>query len=157
MSAFTKPAQLPIGVGVEGFCCNDPIMDKWAAKHSSSARKRGTAVVYVSYCDDVVAGFYTLSAHSVSRADVNGGWLVRNTPEQVPAVLLGMLGVDRRFKGSGLGASLLRDAIENSQKIAALAGARALVVDPSSEAAAAFYSHFGFTPLAGTNRMAVRL
>ena len=157
MSGFTCPVQLPVGVGIEGFTCGDAIVDDWAAHHSASARKRGSAVVYASYCGDVVAGFYTLSAHSVTRASVSGGWFARNAPEQVPAVLLGMLGVDERFKGHGLGASLLRDAIQNAMKVASLAGARALVVDPTGPDAAAFYEHFGFMRLPGTSRMALRL
>lgn len=157
MSRFAKPVQLPVGVGVEGFHCGDEVVDNWAAKHSESARKRGTAVIYASYCNDEVAGFYTLSAHSVNRAEVSGGWFARNAPAQVPAVLLGMLGVDDRYKACGLGSSLLKDAIENSMKIAALAGAKALVVDPSSESAASFYARFGFSTLPGTSRMALRL
>lgn len=157
MSGFTAPVQLAPGVGIEGFRCGDELVDGWARIHSASARKRGSAVVYVSYCDGEAAGFYTLSSHSVARADVGGGWFVRNAPEQVPTVLLGMLGVDERFKGRGLGASLLRDAIQNVLKVSAIAGARALIVDPSSESAASFYGRFGFTRLPGTDRMALRL
>ena len=157
MSGFTRPVQLPTGVGIEGFTCGDAIVDDWATHRSASARKRGSAVIYASYCDGVIAGFYTLSAHSVTRASVSGGWFARNAPEQVPAVLLGMLGVDERFKGHGLGASLLRDAIQNAMKIASLAGARALVVDPTGPDAAAFYEHFGFTKLPGTSRMVLKL
>ena len=82
---------------------------------------------------------------------------MRNSPSQVPTVLLGMMGVDEKFKGLGLGASLLKDAIENGLKISALAGARALVVDPVDDEAAAFYAHFGFATLPGTNRMALKL
>lgn len=82
---------------------------------------------------------------------------MRNSPSQVPTVLLGMMGVDEKFKGLGLGASLLKDAIENALKISALAGARALVVDPVDDEAAAFYEHFGCATLPGTNRMALKL
>lgn len=154
---FTKPVQLAEGAGISGFCCGDAIVDAWAERYAATARKRGTAVVYVSYCGSDVAGFYTLSAHSVGRADVAGGWLTRNVPDQVPSVLLGMLGVDERYKGRGLGAHLLRDAIENALKVAELAGAKALIVDPTSDAAAAFYERFGFSRLPGTSRMALRL
>ena len=104
-----------------------------------------------------VAGFYALSAHSVARSEVDGGWLPRNAPEQVPAVLLGLLGVDERFKGMGLGAHLLKDAIENALKIADLAGAKALVVDPTGPAVESFYRRFGFSNLPGTTRMAIKL
>lgn len=157
MTGFTKPRQLPVGVGVKGFCCGAEAVDRWVVEHSASARRRGTAVIYVSYCGDRVAGFCTLSTHSVMRSDVSGGWFVRNSPDQVPAVLLGMMGVDEEFKGQGLGAALLRDAIFNAMKIADLAGAKALIVDPVDGSSRGFYEHFGFTELARTNRMALKL
>ena len=157
MSGFSKPVQLATGTGIEGFSCGDETVDSWVRDHSASARKRGSAVVYVVYHESDMAGFYTLSSHSVSRADVCGGWFARNAPAQVPAVLLGMMGVDERFKGRGLGASLLRDAIQNALKVAAIAGARALIVEPANEDAASFYEHFGFSRLPGTSQMALRL
>lgn len=154
---FSKPVQLPSGIGISDFECGNSLVDEWARNRSASARKRGSAVVYVSYSGGDVAGFYTLSTHSVARDAVSGGWFVRNAPDQVPAVLLGMLGVDLRYKGQGLGASLLKDAIQNAMKVAAIAGARALIVDPVDSDAAAFYEHFGFAHLPGTFRMALKL
>ena len=68
-----------------------------------------------------------------------------------------MLGVDERYQGMGLGAQLLRDAILNSLKVSELAGARALVVDPTGETASAFYRRFGFSDLPGATRMVLRL
>ena len=157
MTGFTRPTQLCEGERIEGFRCGNDVIDQWVAGHAADARKRGTAVVYVSFCGDTVAGFYTLSAHSVTRSDVSGGWFKRNAPEQIPAVLLGMMGVDERYKGCGLGAQLLRDAILNALKIADLAGARALIVDPVDASAARFYERFGFKELPGTHRMALKL
>ena len=157
MSAFTRPVQLPPGDSIEGFRCGSELVDRWAKEYAPSARKHGTAVVYVSYCDGRPAGFYTLSTHSVLRADISGGWFARNAPQQIPAILLGMLGVDEDFQGTGLGAALLRDAILNAIKVANLAGARALLVDPVDNRVRGFYEHFGFRELAGTNRMALKL
>lgn len=151
--AFTRPAQLAPDKDLTGFCCGDDVVDRWADKHAAHAKERGAAVVYATYCGEAVAGFYTLSTHSICRADIAGGWLKRNAPDQIPAVLLGMLGVDERFKGEGLGAMLLRDAIIRSLGVADAVGAKALVVDPSSESAASFYGHFGFKFIPGSNRM----
>ena len=72
-------------------------------------------------------------------------------------ILLGMLGVDERYQGMGLGAQLLRDAILNSLKVSELAGAKALVADPTGETAPAFYRRFGFSDVPGTTRMVLRL
>lgn len=112
--------------------------------YASRARERGTAIVHVTRCGDDIAGFYSLSAHSVARKEVSGGWFRRNAPSQVPAILLGMLGVDERYQGMGLGAQLLRDAILNSLKVSELAGARALVVDPTGRPHRLFIAASGF-------------
>ena len=156
MTRFLKPEPLPKGAGIEGFRSGDEVVDAWVADHSATARSRGTAVIYVSRTTDGdVAGFYTLSTYSVARGSVSGGWLRRNSPEQIPAVLLGMLGVAVEYQG--LGASLLQDAYRNASKIATLAGARALVVDPSSARAEGFYERFGFVFIGKSNRMALKL
>lgn len=142
---FSRPIQYePNESESSDFSCGDKLVDDWFIKHAKHAKSRGTAVVYVSYCDDKLAGFYTLSSHSVVRNSIQGGWLRRNAPEQVPVILLGMMGVDTRYKGCGLGAALLRDAIKKSLEIAQIIGAKALLVDPSSESAESFYAHFGF-------------
>lgn len=154
---FSKPEQLAPGEELRGFHCGDPIVDAWVAAHASRARERGTAIVYVSRCGDDFAGFYLLSTHSIVREEVSGGWFQRNAPSQVPAILLGMLGIDKRYQGLGFGAHLLRDVILNSLKVSEFVGARALVVDPAGENASAFYRRFGFFDLPGTSRMVLRL
>lgn len=58
--------------------------------------------MHVTRCGDDIAGFYSLSAHSVARKEVSGGWFRRNAPSQVLAILLGMLGVYERYQGMGM-------------------------------------------------------
>ena len=79
--------------------------------------------------------------------------LRRNTPEQIPAVVLGMLGVDKCYQGQRLGSSLLRDAILRAQHVSSEIGARALIVDPMDDSAAAFYARYGFQAFPDLNRM----
>ena len=152
---FTKPEQLADGATLAGFHSGLSVVDSWAAGHAHLAKKRGSAVVYVSYTADLslAAGFYTLSTHAVERASVAGGWLKRNVPEQVPAILLGMLGVDERFQGQGLGSALLADAIAKSLTIADPIGTKAMIVDPASESARSFYEAHGFALVPGSQRM----
>lgn len=153
--AFTRPEQLGGDATLEGFQSGLALVDSWAQKHACSAKKRGTAVVYVSYTADrsTPAGFYTLSSHSIERASITGGWLRRNAPDQMPAVLLGMLGVDAKFQGEGLDAALLADAITRSLSIADAIGSKALVVDPANNSAREFYARHGFASIPGTDRM----
>lgn len=96
----------------------------------------------------VIAGYYTLSAAGIPIVDL--------PPEQtkrlprypvLPTALIGRLAVDRRFAGRSLGAALIFDAIQRVAR--ADPAVFALIVDAKNDRAAAFYSHFGFTPFAG--------
>lgn len=153
---FTAPRALREGDSVEGFSCGAPLVDDWLATRAKGARKAGTAVVYVTFCEGELAGFYTLSAQSVVRAETSG-WIARNAPAHIPVILLGMMGVDRRYQGAGLGHDLLLDAVHRAQSVAEQIGARALVVDPLDEGAHKFYERYGFRDMPGTNRMFAKL
>ena len=156
--SFTRPRRIDSGDDLAGFQCGREPLDSWLRHHAVNALNRGTAVTYVTMDEEGrLAGFYSLSANSVGRSDVHGGWLARNTPEQIPVVLLGRLAIDLRHQGEGLGAMLLRDAVARALTASSQIGARALVVDPLDEKAAGFYEHYGFTHLRNTTRMFAKL
>lgn len=154
--AFTRPRILNAHDSVEGFCSGSSLIDGWVAKRARTAHRAGTAVVHATFCQERLAGFYTLSAQSITR-DATSGWIARNSPEQIPVILLGMLGVDKRWQGQGLGHDLLVDAIHRTELAAGQIGARALVVDPLDNSARAFYEHHGFRPIPGSTRMFAKL
>lgn len=157
-SRFHAPKRLDPGETPGNFSCGVDMIDQWAAERAPMAAKHGTAVTYVSRTDDgKTAGFYTLSAYSVNRDDVAGGWLRRNTPSRIPAILIGMLGVAEDCQGEGLGWMLLQDAIARAHHIGEQLGSRALIVDPYDDHARSFYGHFGFRPIPGSDSMFLRL
>ena len=94
----------------------------------------------------LVAGYYTLASASMSLSDLPMT-LAKKLPRypSAPAVRMGRLAVSKVYKGKGLGAALLVDAIRRvaSAEIAAYA----LVVDAKDKAAAGFYTHHGFIAL----------
>lgn len=142
---------------LEGFECGEPIVDDWLLERALQAQRTGTATVYVC-CTELgrLAGYYTLSAYSVDRSLANG-WLSRNTPEQIPAILLGRLGVDMRWQGQGLGKDLLLDAVKRSRLIATQIGAKAMIVEPVSQHSSNFYLKYGFKKFVKSDLMYARL
>lgn len=60
----------------------------------------------------------------------------------LPAVLIGRLAVDQRYKGQQLGAALLFDAILRALR--AEPAVLTVLVDAKDETAASFYRHHGF-------------
>jgi len=70
--------------------------------------------------------------------------LRRGMPDPVPVVRLARLALDRSEQGRALGGHLLVDALRRCARGGRQFGARAVVVDATTEAAANFYLHFGF-------------
>lgn len=67
-------------------------------------------------------------------------------PDLIPVAILGRLGVDTSWKGQGLGAALLQDAVFRTMQAAEILGIRGIVVHAISEEAKQFYEHYGFSP-----------
>lgn len=154
---FSKPRVLTEEDSVEGFSCGVELIDNWVAKHARSAKRLGTAVVYVVYdSDGKLAALYSLSSQSMLREDASG-WIARNTPGQIPVILMGMFGINEKYQGLGLGHQLMIDAVHRCAGIAEQLGAKALVVDPIDDKACNFYKHFGFREIPGTSRMYAKL
>lgn len=163
LKGFTKPEQLSDPAVLAGFRSGEDSIDDWVSKYAAKAKQRGTAVLYATRPVgedgplDRVAGFYTLSAYSLQRAAVSAGWVTRNTPSNIPAILLGMLATDADFRGRGLGSALLQDAVLRSKFVADNIGAKVIVADPLTEELVSFYGKFGFRKIADTGMMAARL
>ena len=142
---FTKPRRLTANDNISGFDCGLPLVNDWLARHAATAGRQGTGA-------DMLAGFYTLSAYSIEHSGASG-WLKRNSPNPIPAILLGMMGVDIRFQTMHVGSQLLRDAVLRSMNAAAIIGARALLVEPATNQAVAFYERYDFRHIPKSSRM----
>ena len=110
---------------------------------SQDIKRRVTACFTALDANGWVAGFYTLASASILLTDLPEN-LAKKLPRcpNVPAVRMGRLAVDQRFKGKGLGAALLADALRRAAT--AEIATCAFVVDAKDESAADFYAHHGF-------------
>jgi ribosomal protein S18 acetylase RimI-like enzyme len=93
-----------------------------------------------------LAGFYTLSASSISVSDLPE-LIAKRLPHypNVPAALIGRLAVDMRFRRQRLGEALLLDAVD--RVLDSDPAVFALVVDAKDEAAVSFYMRYEFRRL----------
>ena len=74
-------------------------------------------------------------------------------PDPIPVILLGRLAVDERFKGCGLGTSMLQTAVRIAEQAAKTVAVSALIVHPISEEASRFYIERGFVQAKKDNPM----
>ncbi|WP_186191178.1 GNAT family N-acetyltransferase [Burkholderia gladioli] len=129
-----------------GFECGTPALDRYLRETATQDIRRRVAACFVMIDGHVVVGYYTLSAASIALAELPQEML-RKLPRYpaVPAIRMGRLAVDARYRGRGLGGALLVNALRRaaSSEIPAVA----LTVDAKDEGAASFYRHFGFESL----------
>jgi len=134
------PERIADSHDLTAFDCGSPELDAWLKNRALDGR---SARAYVVAVDNRVVAYYCLSAGSVIRADLPKK-AQRNTPDQIPVVIIGRLAVDRRFQSRGFGKGLLKDAILRALQASEAIGVRAIVVHALDDEAAKFYRKFGF-------------
>lgn len=137
---------------VAAFHCGSDSLDLYMRRYATQDIRRNVARIFVAtpeHDPGRLAGFFTLSAGSVSCADLPDA-LARKLPRYpVPVALIGRLAVDSDFQKHGLGSILLADACRKVAQASAVLAVAGIIVDAKDDAATAFYEHFGFVPLPG--------
>ena len=141
------------------FACGKDDLDRYFREHISQDIRRRITTAFIARHNptDTIAGFYTLSAAHVPFTDLADDWRKKLPPyPSLPAVLIGRLAIDHRFRGEGLGSALLADAA--ARTIRADIAAHFLVVDALDADAVFFYRHHGFRSVPGEgNRLFIPL
>lgn len=136
-----------------GFDCGNEVLDRWLARYAGQSDRRDAARTFVITDAGAVIGYYTLLAgelaHDKGTAQARQG-MSRYYP--IPVAILARLAVDHRYQDRGVGAALLRDALQRVAAASAELAIRAVVVHAIDERAALFYKHFGFRSLSATPR-----
>lgn len=130
-----------------GFNCGTPPLDRYFREQVTQGIRRRVAACFVALTDTQrIAGYYTLASACVPLVNLPPD-TAKRLPRYpaVPAVRMGRLAVDQDFKGQGLGAALLADALAHAARPEV--AACALLVDAKDDEAAAFYRHHGFIRL----------
>jgi GNAT superfamily N-acetyltransferase len=132
------PRRLRRDDGHDGFDSGADDLDTWFRRFAWENQQANNAVTFVTMLDGTVVGFYSLAMAGYATTALPERLRV-NRPRDMPCVLLARLAVDRRAQGQGVGAGLLRDAIERSYRLSQEAGAAALLIHCRDDAARDFY------------------
>lgn len=132
------------------FDCGEPALNTYLQRLAGQQAQRDFSRTYVAESPSEtngdstrrVRGFYAISSGSIDFKNLPAALKLPRYP--VPVARMGRLAVDLREQGHGVGAALLAHAMQLSATLAQQIGLYALVVDAKHEAAAAFYSRYGF-------------
>ena len=131
---------------VEAFECH-PEVDKYLKGFALQARIDGRDRPWLFLHDGNLAGFVTLSASTVKLDPKEREILKIMDRTEWPALLIGYLGVDKRYQGGGrgIGDKLLEYAVGQAQVVADLIAIKFVVADVNQEEhAIATYERNGF-------------
>jgi ribosomal protein S18 acetylase RimI-like enzyme len=137
----------------ESFGCGSEPLDRYFKSQVTQDVRRHVANCFVAVeaATGIIAGYYTIAAASIPMLGLPEV-VAKKLPRYplLPAIRVGRLAIDLRFKGKGLGGALLADAA--ARGLRAEAAAFAMLVDAKDDAAVAFYEHHGFQRLIGQPR-----
>lgn len=126
------------------FSCGVSELDRYFHQQvTQDVRRRITNCFIAITPETFIAGYYTLASASIPTSELPVE-LARRLPRYptLPAVRIGRLAVDLRFRGRGFGRLLLWDAATRAMQ--ADQANFTLLVDAKDDAAVEFYRHYGF-------------
>lgn len=132
---------------VDEFDCGREALNRFLARYAFQNQQAGASQTYIALADGAVVGYYTLVVGQVEYAAAPERLTKGLARHPVPIMLLARLAIATSWQGKGLGAGLLKDAMQRTLQAADIAGIRAFAVHAKDDEARAFYEHFGFSPL----------
>lgn len=128
------------------FSCGVPELDAYLQRQAGQDMKRRLAAVFVlTSGGGPIAGYYTLSAHSILAADLPEDVAHKLPRFPLPVTLLGRMAVAQSLHGRSLGQFLLVHALERALLGSRQVASWAVVVDTKA-AAKDFYLKHDFLP-----------
>ncbi|MGA8085992.1 MAG: GNAT family N-acetyltransferase [Terracidiphilus sp.] len=129
---------------LDAFDCGQLDLNNWLVKHALQNQSASAAQTYVGLVNDVVVGYYSLTAGQVEFGDAPERLRKGLARHPVPIMLLARLAVHKDWQGKGIGRGLLRDAVLRTVQAADIAGIRALAVHAKDDKASEYYRQFDF-------------
>ena len=144
---LTRPRKLARQDDVSAFESGADELDHWVRRFAWEDLRANNAITYVSTVGGCVVGYYSICAGGVQLAAVPKDLRKGTRPDPMPVIVLARLAVDTSTAGRGVGAGLLRDALERAAVASESLGAAALLIHARDAAARSFYLHNGdFSP-----------
>jgi GNAT superfamily N-acetyltransferase len=145
--SFRGPELLGSDHVVQGFDCGRAELSDWLVRRALPNQRSGASRTWVVIDEAVgrVVAYYASATASIIRsaATRRAG---RNQPDDIPAILLARLAVDRGYAGRGLGVALLKHFVLKALEVSAIVGARVLLVHAKDDEARQFYLRHDFEP-----------
>jgi predicted GNAT family N-acyltransferase len=138
----------------EGFSCGIEPLDIYIRRQAGQDSKRNLAAIFILTADSKsIAGYYTLSAHSLNFDDLPLDLRKKLPRIPIPVTLLGRMAISTSLQGQGLGAYMLADALKRAVRGSQQIASWAMVVDAKDGARDFYLAHGLFALPDAPNRL----
>ncbi|MBI2794804.1 MAG: GNAT family N-acetyltransferase [Ignavibacteria bacterium] len=130
----------------DSFDCGEDTVNDFMMTKAKQWTKKGLSACWILEGDQrgSIAGFYTLSALSIpSEQALKAGSKDLPQAMDIPAILIGQLGVDKGYQGKGYGTKLLMDSLKRVLSNQDIAWS-CVIVDALNDRVARWYEEYGF-------------
>ena len=130
---------------LEDFFCGTEMLDRFLKTRALIECNQLLSKTFVITNENKVIAFCTLVLHSLKN-DEKELFIDKDKIDQqrVPALLIGQLAVDQRYKGHKIGASLIQRMIQYAFYISKYANFPAIIVDAHTTDLVSYYEDKGF-------------
>lgn len=127
-----------------GFDSGEPALDEWLRRYAGQNRRRDTAATWVvATPEGQVVAYASLAMTAIDRSAAPRK-VAKQSPDPVPALLLGRLAVDKNFAGLGVGTALVAHVLATAVELNEKAACRAVVVAALDAQARVWWERLGF-------------
>lgn len=134
----------------DAFSCGKPQLNTYLQRYARQNDEKNIAKTFVAVGDEnKVSGYYSLCTASIEFEELPEEIRKQLPAYPVPAALIAKLAVDESFRGQGLGAKLLIDALQRIMAASNEVAIKVVLVDALDDEARDFYLHYGFIMLPG--------
>lgn len=126
----------------QNFDCGQDEINEYLKNFANQHTKKNIAKIH-SLIDEnnpsQIIGFYSLSNTELIMK-------IKGYPNKIPAILIGKIGVDKRFQGQGFSKILLSHALNKIKELSLDTGIAFVIIDAKTDELANYYQRFGFLP-----------
>lgn len=143
MPKYYPPKEIDSDCNLDKFDCEEESLNQWLKQRAIKNHQSQNSKTYVVCDEERVVAYYSIHVGSVFHKDLSAKDK-RNSPDPIPAIILGRLAVDKLHKKQGLSFDLIQDLYFKVIKISDLAGARFLIVNALNLEIVNYYLKLGF-------------
>ncbi len=125
------------------FDCGNDEINRYLQTMANQHAKKGITRTHVLTDGARIKAFYTLTATAFDNSQKH----ISGYPNEVPAIIIGRIGVDNHYQGQGLSKIAIAHALQTIKQASHEIGVAFVMIDAKNDELANYYERLGFVKI----------